>query len=105
MLCSSLSYLQGVYTLEVKNEPQVNIKSGISLTLGVLSLFIPFIGVILGIIGIILYKKSLNEINRTQQQGKGLAISGLVCSIIGICIQLLMILGFVVFLSVGTVTE
>jgi hypothetical protein len=94
-----------VYKLEIRKEPQLNTKSAISLTLGVLSLFIPFIGAILGIIGIILYKKSSNEIIRTQQQGKGLAISGLVCSIIGISIQLLMILGFVAFLSVGTVIE
>ncbi|WP_316909866.1 MULTISPECIES: hypothetical protein [Priestia] len=51
--------------MEVNNQTQMNTKSIISLTLGILSLFIPFIGMILGVIGIVMYKKASNEMTHT----------------------------------------
>ncbi len=80
-----------------------NSKSISSLTLGVLSIIIPYIGFILGIIGLFISRKSIAEINHSNEKGKGLAISGRVCSIVGICIQIILIiilvLGIMTFFS------
>lgn len=51
------------------------------------------------------YKKASNEMTHTQQDGKGLAVSGLICSIVGIFIQILPIIGLISFLSAKTVIE
>ncbi|MEK4091903.1 DUF4190 domain-containing protein [Viridibacillus sp. FSL H8-0110] len=71
---------------------ETNSKSIASLALGILSIFIPFVGLIFGIIGIILSSKSMKEIDQTSEKGKGLAISGKICSIVGICVQILLVL-------------
>lgn len=81
---------------------QTNNSSVISLTVGILSLFIPFIGLILGIIGIIFSRKAVKQINQTNENGRGLATAGLICSIVGIISQLLMVLGYVAFFSVSS---
>ncbi|MDR7240175.1 DUF4190 domain-containing protein [Neobacillus drentensis] len=81
---------------------QTNNSSVISLTVGILSLFIPFIGLILGIIGIIFSRKAVKQINQTNENGRGLATAGLICSIVGIILQLLMVLGYVAFFSVSS---
>ncbi|WP_307786890.1 DUF4190 domain-containing protein [Pseudogracilibacillus auburnensis] len=76
---------------------KTNNHSIVALTLGILSLFIPIIGIILGILGVIKAKKSLSEIEHSNESGKGYAISGRICSIVGICLQgvwlLLVIIG------------
>ncbi|ASS96881.1 DUF4190 domain-containing protein [Peribacillus simplex] len=74
-----------------------NSKAIVSLIMGVLSLFIPFIGIILGILGLIFASKSKQEIKLTGESGKGLVTAGKVCSIIGIILNVLMILIFLVF--------
>ncbi len=71
---------------------KTNNKSIASLTLGVLSIIVPYIGIILGIIGIVISSKSIVEIDNSNEKGRGLAISGKVCSIVGICLQVLLIL-------------
>jgi hypothetical protein len=81
---------------------QTNNSSVISLTVGILSLFIPFIGLILGIIGIVFSRKAVKQINKTNENGRGLATAGLICSIVGIIIQLLMVLGYVAYFSVSS---
>ncbi|RDU36995.1 DUF4190 domain-containing protein [Neobacillus piezotolerans] len=81
---------------------RTNSSSVISLTVGILSLFIPFIGFILGIIGIVFSIVAVKQINRTNENGRGLATAGLICSIVGIILQLLMILGYVAYFSVST---
>jgi hypothetical protein len=62
-------------------ESSTNKKAIYSLTLGILSVVIPYLGMIFGIIGIVISFISLNEIKKSNQQGKGLAIAGKVCSI------------------------
>ncbi|WP_409271276.1 DUF4190 domain-containing protein [Neobacillus sp. SCS-31] len=84
---------------------QTNNSSVISLTVGILSLFIPFIGLILGIIGIVFSRKAVKQINQTNENGKGLATAGLICSIVGVILQLLMVLGYVAYFSVSTYTS
>lgn len=81
---------------------QTNNSSVISLTVGILSFFIPFIGLILGIIGIVFSRKAIKQINKTNENGRGLATAGLICSIVGIILQLLMVLGYVAFFSVSS---
>ncbi|MGE7920019.1 DUF4190 domain-containing protein [Viridibacillus sp. NPDC093762] len=53
-----------------------------SLTLGILSIFITFVGLIFGIIGIVLSSKSMLEIDHSGEKGKDLAILGKICSIV-----------------------
>ena len=83
---------------------KTNSKSISSLTLGVLSIIIPYIGFILGIIGVFISRKSIVEIDNSNERGRGLAISGMVCSIAGICIQVLLILGIVTFYATTSST-
>ena len=78
-------------------ERTTNSKAIASLVLGILSIIIPFIGLVLGIIGIILSRKAMTEIRTTNQNGKGFATSSLICSSIGIVIQLLAVIGFLSF--------
>ncbi|MBU7595260.1 DUF4190 domain-containing protein [Metabacillus halosaccharovorans] len=76
---------------------QVNSKSIAALTLGILAIVIPYIGFILGIIGVILSSKALSEISAHHQNGYGLAVAGRMCSIVGIVLQLILL--FLVFLG------
>ncbi|MFF2288715.1 DUF4190 domain-containing protein [Peribacillus butanolivorans] len=84
---------------------KTNNKSIVSLTLGVLSIIIPYIGLILGIIGIVISSKSIKEIDKSNEKGRRLAISGRVCSIVGICFQLLLIFLLILSLSVFFITD
>ncbi|SDQ80486.1 DUF4190 domain-containing protein [Virgibacillus salinus] len=65
-----------------------------SLTLGILSIIIPFIGLFLGIIGVVVSRKATKQIVKTNEDGRGLATSGLICSVVGILMQLFMVMGY-----------
>lgn len=82
------------YMSEIKPS---NSKAIVSLIMGVLSLLIPFIGIILGILGLIFAAKSKQEIKLTGETGNGLVTAGKVCSIIGIILNVIVILIFLVF--------
>lgn len=81
---------------------QTNTNAITSLIFGILSIVIPILGLILGIIGIVFSRKAVKEINYTNENGRGIATAGLICSIIGIIIQLFSLLGILAFLSVAT---
>lgn len=83
---------QPVYT----PQPKTNGMAIAALVLGILSIVIPYIGFILGIIAIILGKKSRRAINENHEGGSGLAIAGFVCGLVGLCFWVL-IDGFVTF--------
>lgn len=70
---------------------QTNSKSVISLTLGILSIVIPIIGLVLGVIGLVISRIGIKEIKKTNENGRGLAISGFICSIVGIVIHFIWI--------------
>lgn len=74
-----------------------NSNSVVALTLGILSILVPFLGFILGIIGIVFYYKAKNEIALTGEGGQGFAVSGMICSILGIFLQIITVLGFLAF--------
>jgi uncharacterized membrane protein len=88
---------------KMSEKNQTNNHSVISLTVGILSLFIPFIGVILGIIGIVFSRKAVKQIDKTNENGRGLATAGLICSIVGIILQVFMVLGYVAFFSLTSI--
>ena len=77
---------------------QTNSSAVISLVLGILSLVIPWLGLILGIIGIVFYVKAKKALKVTQEKGSGIALAGLICSIIGILLQALTIIAFLAFM-------
>ncbi|WOV86757.1 DUF4190 domain-containing protein [Sporosarcina oncorhynchi] len=74
-----------------------------SLILGILSILIPFIGLALGIFGIIFSRKATREIVSTNMGGHGFATAGLICSIVGIVIQLFGVLSILAFNLMTTV--
>lgn len=84
-----------------KNETNSN--SIISLTLGILSILIPFLGLVLGVIGVVVSRKASKEIVKTNEGGRGLTISGLICNVVGIIIQLFAVLGYFAYNSMFTV--
>ncbi len=72
---------------------QVNKNAVISLTVGILAvLFFPFIGWILGLVGLVYGNRSLREIEDTKEKGENLAVAGRVCSIVGIALSLLSVI-------------
>ncbi|MGP0586963.1 DUF4190 domain-containing protein [Paenibacillus timonensis] len=75
----------------------INSKSIASLILGVLSLVIPFLGFLLAIISIILARHASNEITRSNDSGKGLAIAGLACGTLSISFYFLLLIYYVIF--------
>jgi len=79
---------------------KTNSKAITSLILGSLSIFIPIIGLIGAIVGVVISNKAIKEINNLKEKGMGLAISGMILSILGICIHLLFILAMISYYSV-----
>lgn len=87
----------------MKNYPPVpptNGKAIAALVIGILSIIIVFIGFILGIIGIVFANKSFKEIDMGATKGKGMAIAGLVTSIVGTVLHAFSILGFLAFIII-----
>jgi hypothetical protein len=82
---------------------QTNRNSVISLTLGILSILIPLIGLILGIIGVVFSRKAAKEIAFSNESGSGFATAGLVCSVIGIIFQTFNLVALLLFASITTV--
>ncbi|WP_043932775.1 DUF4190 domain-containing protein [Bacillus sp. EB01] len=81
----------------------INSNSVISLTVGILSILLPIIGLVLGVIEVVTSRKAVKEIERTVDGGRGLATAGLICSSVGIIIQLFGVLGMIAYYSVSTV--
>jgi hypothetical protein len=84
---------------------KTNGKSITALVLGILAIVLPYIGFIIGIIAIIFASLSLKEIKRTQEQGRGMAIAGLVCGIVGTAlyaiILLIVVIAFFTYFNTG----
>lgn len=83
--------------------PKTNGKSIAAMVLGILSIVVPYIGFIIGIVGIVFSSLSLKEIRKTGEQGRGMAIAGMVCSIIGTVIYaiilFLLVIAFVFYVD------
>ncbi|MFG6120098.1 DUF4190 domain-containing protein [Thalassobacillus sp. B23F22_16] len=58
----------------------------------------PLAGIVLGVIGIIFAKKARKEMDQKNEDGKGLATTGMICSVAGVIIQLLVV---VIVLSIS----
>ncbi|WP_182199653.1 DUF4190 domain-containing protein [Paraliobacillus salinarum] len=76
--------------------PQASGKAIASLVLGILSIVIPWIGFILGIIAIVLANKAFKEIAQYQLAGRGMAVAGLTTGIVGTAIYGLLLLFFII---------
>ncbi|WP_458125508.1 DUF4190 domain-containing protein [Paenibacillus sp. Z3-2] len=85
--------------------PKTNSKSIVSLVLGILSITIPYLGFLIGIVAIIFASLSFKEIRMRMEQGKGLAIAGLVCGIIGTAIYAVIIVLVILFAVVVSTAD
>lgn len=84
------------------NQPaKTNGKSIVTLVLGILSLVVPYVGFLIGIVGIIFGALSFKELKKTGEQGRGLAIGGLITSILGTLLWGLIAIFLIVFLIIG----
>jgi uncharacterized BrkB/YihY/UPF0761 family membrane protein len=78
---------------EDNSERNVSNRTAITtLILGILSIVTLFfgVGIILGVIGLIIGIVALKEIKRFKQEGRKMAITGIVCNVIGIIIPILL---------------
>lgn len=90
--------------IKLGEKSETNNKSVVSLTLGILSIVVPLVGLVLGVLGVVFSKIATKEILKTKESGKGLATSGLICSVIGIVIQLLGVFGILAYNSMSVVS-
>ncbi|CQR46410.1 hypothetical protein BN1058_00670 [Paraliobacillus sp. PM-2] len=77
---------------QFQQAPQTSGKAIASMVLGILSILVPWIGFILGIIAIVLANKAFKEVKQHQLGGRGMAVAGLTTGIIAIALYGLMIL-------------
>lgn len=93
--------------LDVSKSKVTNGKAIASLILGILSIvtfILTLVGIILGIIGLILGIIGLKEINRFTQDGRKMAVAGVICSSFGILLPiLLLVFSFLVFANLRLV--
>lgn len=82
---------------------RTNSNSVISLTLGILSILLPYIGLILGVIGVVISRKATKEVMKTDEDGGGLATAGLICSMVGIIIQIFLVVSIIVYYSLTNI--
>ena len=84
--------------LEVSNaiDSKANSKGAISIIFGALSIVTSFmaVGFILGIIGLIYGVIGVRQINRFKQNGKRIAVTGILCCLIGIFLSILFSVNF-----------
>lgn len=80
-----------------------NSNSVVSITVGILSILIPVFGSIPGIIGVVLARKAAKEIEQMNEDGRGLATSGLICSSVGNLIQIFVVLSLIAYYSVTNI--
>lgn len=71
---------------------RTNTKAITALVLGILAIAVPYLGFIIGIVAIVISRMASNEIKRTGEDGKGMAIAGLVCGIVGTALYAIIIL-------------
>ncbi|MFX3617405.1 MAG: DUF4190 domain-containing protein [Sporolactobacillus sp.] len=75
------------------------------MVLGILSLTIPYLGFILGIIAIVYSRKASKEIASSDQNGKGMATAGLVTGIISVSLYAIVIIFIAVIVILTTATS
>lgn len=91
---------------EVIRSSETNGKADASLIIGIISILLiimPIVAVILGIIGLIFGILGFKEIKWLNQKGKKSAISGLICSSLGILLPIILaIIGFLSYMNVNS---
>lgn len=83
-------------------EHMTNTKAIVAFIMGILSLvfiiIFPLITFILAILGIVFGFLALSEIKKVEQAGRGMALAGIICSIIAFVLPIiLMVLAFLMF--------
>ncbi|WP_158751533.1 DUF4190 domain-containing protein [Streptomyces bicolor] len=68
---------------EYQPQPNTSGKAVASMVTGIISLVVPFVGIITGPLAVVLAARARSEIRQSGEKGDGLAITGLVTGIIG----------------------
>ncbi|WP_426351198.1 DUF4190 domain-containing protein [Alloiococcus sp. CFN-8] len=79
--------------MENQANTKTNTKAIVSLVLGIISLLITYLGLATSIVGIILSRIATREIEERGEKGSGLALGGLITSIVGLVLQLIIVIG------------
>ncbi|KEO84825.1 DUF4190 domain-containing protein [Tumebacillus flagellatus] len=77
--------------------PATNGKAIASMILGIVSLVIPYVGLITGIIAMVLSSSSKKEIARSGQAGHGMATAGFVTGLIAVILYGIFIICVLIF--------
>lgn len=96
-ITNEVDVMQAVNSKQNGSKKKNNSKAFNSLIFGIISILLPFIGIIFGSIGVIVSRKAKKEILNTDEGGSKLASVGFFCSVIGIIIQIIVIVGFISF--------
>lgn len=94
-ITNEVDVMQAVNSKLSGSKKKNNSKAFYSLIFGIVSIFLPFIGVVFGFLGVIVSRKARKEILNTKEPGSKLASIGFLCSLIGIVIQILVIFSFI----------
>lgn len=76
----------------ITGQIKTNTKAIVGFCLGVLSIFIPTYGLFFGIGGLIVSRISRKEIEQTKENGEKFAKAGIILSIFGLVLQVLLII-------------
>ncbi|MFF2480659.1 DUF4190 domain-containing protein [Paenibacillus sp. NPDC058071] len=81
--------------------PKTNGKAIAALVLGLCAFSFIYVGYIIGIVGIIFSALALKELKHSEQQGRGMAIAGLVINIVVTSLYTIAVLIFLIILIIG----
>ena len=85
------------------NRSKTNVKAFTSLVFGILSIvfmIISLLGITFAIIGLVFGFIGLNEIKRFKQEGRKMALAGVICSSIGVLLPILLaIIAYIAFMN------
>ena len=85
------------------NRSKTNVKAITSLVFGILSIvfmIISLLGITFAIIGLVFGFIGLNEIKRFKQEGRKMALAGVICSSIGVLLPILLaIIAYIAFMN------
>src|SRR5699024_1405730 len=102
-IISKVDIMHTVKSKQDNPKKVTNSKAYSSLILGIISILLPFVGLVFGVIGVVVSRKAKKEIINTNDGGRRLATVGLFCSVIGVIIQIFVILGYIAYSSIKIV--
>jgi hypothetical protein len=94
-------FMTGQYAQAMRPSNGVGTAGGVVGIVAAVLLWFPYVGLILGVIGVVLGAVGLSRSNRLYGAGKGMSIAGIVCGGVALIINILFIVA--IYTAVSTV--